>query len=104
MPKTEDRPVMSREQAEERRRTTYDDAYGGKVEERQWEGGGYMGQENGRSYFYAECPFCESDVRCFPWSMAGCGKRCDCGALLLYAGQAFKKYPKEVLDTLSGDS
>lgn len=43
--------------------------------------------EMGRSGGYAECPFCGTEVRVYWWSLAGCGKRCPCGALLgqLYA-------------------
>jgi len=31
---------------------------------------------NGRSYYYATCPWCQHDLLCYPWSMAGSGKRC----------------------------
>lgn len=38
---------------------------------------------NGRVRGLLTCPFCESDVTVYVWSLAGSGKRCDCGALLM---------------------
>ena len=35
----------------------------------------------GRSFVYITCPFCEVRVKAYIWSLAGGGKRCDCGAL-----------------------
>ncbi len=36
----------------------------------------------GRSYCYITCPFCNTEVKAYIWSLSGCGKRCPgCGAL-----------------------
>lgn len=32
------------------------------------------------NYSVCQCPFCGSPVRAYWWSLAGSGKRCDCGA------------------------
>lgn len=37
------------------------------------------------------CPFCESDVVAYVWSLAGCGKKCGCGAVFTSFGRAYKK-------------
>lgn len=34
----------------------------------------------GKSSFLLECPFCHAVVEAFCWSLAGGGKRCECGA------------------------
>lgn len=38
-------------------------------------------QEHGRSTIEIVCPFCCKRVTAYKWSMAGCGKRCTCGAM-----------------------
>lgn len=36
----------------------------------------------GRSYVYIVCPFCDTEVKAFVWSLAGSGKKCpSCKAL-----------------------
>lgn len=42
----------------------------------------YMSMPNGRSYIKVPCPFCGIILKAYVWSMAGCGKRCDCGAII----------------------
>lgn len=37
--------------------------------------------EHGRSTVAILCPFCGAQVIAYKWSMAGSGKRCECGAL-----------------------
>ena len=38
--------------------------------------------ENGRSTVFVECPFCQTEVEAFIWSLAGSGKKCPkCGAV-----------------------
>ena len=37
--------------------------------------------EVGHTYFLIKCPFCDSLIKAFVWSLAGTGKSCDCGAL-----------------------
>jgi len=37
--------------------------------------------EMGRSFIWIKCPFCEVSVVAYLWSLAGCGKKCVCGAL-----------------------
>lgn len=36
----------------------------------------------GRSVAGVRCPFCDVVMEARVWSLAGSGKRCDCGALL----------------------
>lgn len=36
----------------------------------------------GRTTVDIECPFCQCVTQAYAWSLAGSGKRCDCGALL----------------------
>ena len=36
----------------------------------------------GRSTVTVRCPFCEVETEARLWSLAGSGKRCECGALL----------------------
>lgn len=36
----------------------------------------------GRTQVRADCPFCHQTVDAYLWSLAGGGKRCECGALL----------------------
>jgi len=37
---------------------------------------------NGRSTVFVECPFCQTEVEAFIWSLAGSGKKCPkCGAV-----------------------
>lgn len=36
----------------------------------------------GRTTADIECPFCQCVMQVRVWSLAGSGKRCDCGALL----------------------
>ncbi len=32
------------------------------------------------NYSVIRCPFCQTEVRAYWWSIAGGGKKCDCGA------------------------
>jgi len=51
---------------------------------------GNYSQANGRSYFYAKCPFCNNDQKIYVWSFAGSGKRCEgCGAMFSWFGEAY---------------
>lgn len=40
-----------------------------------------------RVVFFA-CPFCDTSVKAYVWSLAGGGKRCGCGAMFSYYGGA----------------
>jgi hypothetical protein len=40
----------------------------------------------GRSKMVLLCPFCGAEVTAYRWSLAGSGKRCDCGAKFDYYG------------------
>ena len=40
--------------------------------------------EFGSSCYYIECPFCRREIKAYIWSLAGCGKRCYCGAKHTY--------------------
>jgi hypothetical protein len=37
--------------------------------------------EFGRSTVWITCPYCDVEVEAYVWSLAGSGKRCECGAL-----------------------
>lgn len=38
--------------------------------------------------WHFDCPFCKADVKAYLWSLAGGGKRCDCGAMFTHRGLA----------------
>jgi hypothetical protein len=40
----------------------------------------------GKSEVYIVCPFCGTENKAYLWSLAGCGKRCQCGAKHTYYG------------------
>jgi hypothetical protein len=45
----------------------------------------------GRSYCCITCPFCDTEVRAFIWSLAGSGKRCPgCKAMHTNYGNTIK--------------
>lgn len=46
--------------------------------------------EFGRSKVHILCPFCRWDVWAYKWSLAGCGKKCSCGALHSSLGTSSK--------------
>lgn len=41
----------------------------------------YHPRSAGRSTYTIVCPFCGVETEVRAWSLAGSGKRCDCGAL-----------------------
>lgn len=45
---------------------------------------------HGKSTVDIDCPFCGAEVTAFIWSLRGCGKRCECGALFSAFGDAYK--------------
>lgn len=49
----------------------------------QRESGGYERKysEAGRTRVVIKCPFCTMRLTAYLWSLNGCGKRCDCGAM-----------------------
>lgn len=49
-------------------------------------------QQAGKTTVEVLCPFCGTWVRAYVWSLAGCGKRCSCKALL-GSGAATKSKP-----------
>lgn len=59
------------------------------VEVRQYTYWGYT-SAMGRSRITIVCPFCQADVVAYLWSLAGCGKRCECGAKFNQLGEARK--------------
>ena len=38
----------------------------------------------GRTVIYITCPFCGVETKAYLWSLAGSGKRCQCGAKHTY--------------------
>lgn len=64
----------------------WSDHEGVETRELKWAGGYYP--EMGRSSAKVICPFCNYSTRVYLWSFAGCGKRCDCGALMGWRGGA----------------
>ena len=49
----------------------------------------------GRMYIRILCPFCGRNVKAYVWSLAGGGKRCDCGTLFGSDGKAHKLSEEE---------
>lgn len=49
----------------------------------------------GRTTLRIICPFCNGTLTAYLWSLSGCGKRCDCGALLGRLG-SYRWKPEEV--------
>lgn len=47
--------------------------------------------EHGKSTITIQCPFCGSESVAYLWSLAGSGKRCECGALHDYFGYTTPK-------------
>ena len=44
----------------------------------------YYSRANGRSFFNIKCPFCNSQIIAYTWSLSGVGKKCpDCGAKVI---------------------
>jgi hypothetical protein len=70
-------------------KTTCNDIHKPECESREYQRGPTYSAV-GRSFFYITCPFCSDKVKTFLWSIAGGGKRCDCGAYLSYYGTAHK--------------
>lgn len=44
------------------------------------------GTSAGQAWQLLECPFCNRRVKAYTRSLAGSGKRCECGALLSWLG------------------
>jgi hypothetical protein len=44
----------------------------------------------GKSSLVIHCPFCQASILTYLWSLAGGGKRCECGALFGSGGEAFR--------------
>lgn len=36
----------------------------------------YYSRENGLSFYNIPCPFCNSQIRAYAWSLSGVGKKC----------------------------
>ena len=49
----------------------------------------------GRAEMFITCPFCGQLVKAYRWSLAGCGKRCPCGALHSYYGFSDKEIEED---------
>lgn len=45
---------------------------------------GPVNNGTGRSTVTVTCPFCGTDTQAYLWSLAGSGKRCECGAVHHY--------------------
>lgn len=46
--------------------------------------------ETGKTRIAVDCPFCGAELIAYLWSLAGSGKKCQCGAKMDHSGQ-FKK-------------
>lgn len=85
-------------------KTTFEDAHNPEVptEERQWSAHGETVEYPSSRVIFIDCPFCKAEVRAYVWSLAGGGKRCECGAIFSAYGSAYRKVdpdnpPKPVL-------
>ena len=45
-----------------------------------------LSSEVGRTHVGLKCPFCAATVLAYLWSLAGSGKRCECGAVCTQVG------------------
>ncbi len=45
----------------------------------------------GKFVLTIRCPYCQEHVKAFAWSLAGSGKRCNCGAIFGYYGHVATK-------------
>lgn len=43
---------------------------------------GLVSLGSGRKLGKVDCPFCETTVDCYLWSISGSGKKCKCGAII----------------------
>lgn len=66
-------------------KTRYEDIQNPNCERRDFATFSYRSRF-GRSTVKIECPFCGDIFIAYLWSFAGCGKRCDCGALFSSLG------------------
>jgi hypothetical protein len=57
-----------------------------------------VNSEIGKSYIMIECPFCSKVVKAYVWSLAGGGKKCECGAIHVRWGVTFPT--KNIVDNL----
>ena len=66
----------------------HDPKQGNNIESR---GFGYKRkfEVHGKSRIWFDCPFCKGTVVAYLWSLAGGGKRCDCGAICGGYGVAY---------------
>lgn len=58
----------------------------------------------GRSTVVIECPCCGTDTTAYVWSLAGSGKRCECGAKHTLYGTIPPAKPPRANDSNGGDS
>jgi hypothetical protein len=49
----------------------------------------------GRTEVYIVCPFCGTENKAYLWSLAGSGKRCQCGAKHTYYGYTIPPKPRK---------
>lgn len=57
----------------------------------------------GGSMVVVECPFCGDWTKAYVWSMAGVGKKCECGALHLWHGSMSRREVPDVDVQTVGD-
>lgn len=70
-------------------KTTHSHISQGLCEQRPWHTRFIM-REFGKTRLHIDCPFCGGLVVAYLWSLAGGGKRCDCGAMIGHYGTAYK--------------
>lgn len=63
------------------------------TEVRKWAASWGYRADFGRASIKFKCPFCGEILTGYLWSLAGSGKKCDCGVLHTY-GRSFKRPPK----------
>jgi len=51
-------------------------------------------QEHGKTRVEVKCPFCQSRMTAYLWSLAGSGKKCSCGAKMDSTGTFAKDMTK----------
>lgn len=70
--------------------TTWNDSRLPECEQRPIEQARYFRSSCGHSELDIVCPFCSQVVTARVWSLAACGKRCGCGAILGHRGTAYR--------------
>ncbi len=68
---------------------TFAQIHSDNIERRDFEVHGEDVEYPSSRVIFFDCPFCQTEVKAYTWSLAGGGKRCSCGALFTHGGYAY---------------